>query len=135
MPAFSKPVGWALIVACLVAGWFGWGWRGLVLALTVIVFWWLLQVSRVLRVMRAAAAQPVGRVASAVMFQSRLAPGLSLLELITMTRSLGERRSEVPEVWRWRDDGGDAVEVRFEDARVQSWTLQRADEAPADPGS
>jgi hypothetical protein len=129
MSAASQAISWALMAACLVAGWMGWGWRGLVLAVTVIVFWLLLQLSRTLRVMRAAAARPVGRVASAVMLQSRLVAGRSLLQVITLTGSLGERLCDAPEVWRWRDDGGDAVDVRLEAGRVQSWVLRRAGDA------
>lgn len=130
----SRQAALVLVLACLGAGWIGWGWRGLVLAVTVIVFWMLLQFSRTLRVMRAAALNPVGRVANAVMFQSRLVRGQSLLQLIALTRSLGERVSQEPEAWRWRDAAGDAVEVRFDAGRVQDWALQRGGLSAASGG-
>jgi hypothetical protein len=48
----SALVGWALAVAAVAAGYVGYGWPGVVLAVTVVVFWLLLQFSRALRVMR-----------------------------------------------------------------------------------
>jgi hypothetical protein len=55
-------VGWGLAVLAVAAGWLGWGWRGVVLAVTVVVFWLLLQFSRTLRVLRAAGQRPVGTI-------------------------------------------------------------------------
>ena len=48
----SAALGWALALAALVAGYVGYGWPGVVLALSVVVFWMLLQFSRALRAMR-----------------------------------------------------------------------------------
>jgi hypothetical protein len=45
-----------------------------VLAVTVVVFWLLLQFSRALRVMRRPPARPVGTVPNAVMLHARLRP-------------------------------------------------------------
>jgi hypothetical protein len=45
----NEKIGWVLAGLAFVAGWVGWGWRGLVLALTVVVFWMLLQFSRTMR--------------------------------------------------------------------------------------
>ena len=41
-------IGWALAAAALLAGWLSYGWRGLVLALSVIAFWLLLGVSELI---------------------------------------------------------------------------------------
>jgi hypothetical protein len=118
-------IGWALAAAALVAGWLGYGWRGLVLALSVIAFWLLLQFSRTLRVLRGAAQSPLGHVDNAVMFNARLAVGLRLPQVIALTRSLGHKVSDEPEVFAWRDAGGDEVLLTFVDGRCTRWQLQR----------
>jgi len=122
----NRVVGWTLVTAALVAGWFSWGWQGLVLAVTVIVFWLLLQFSRTLRVMKKAAERPLGSVASAITLQSKLAAGMNLLQVIQLTGSLGRRVSEQPEVFAWQDAGGDAVHVTLADGKVSGWSLVRA---------
>lgn len=127
----SPVVGWALAVAGIAAGYVGWGWRGVVLAVTVIVFWLLLQFSRSLRVLQRAGRAPVGQVESALMLHSRLKPGLSLLQVLVLTRSLGTRLSERPESWGWADAGGARVRLEFDRGKLQRWSLQRADEADA----
>ncbi|HET9820244.1 MAG TPA: hypothetical protein VFQ16_00320, partial [Burkholderiaceae bacterium] len=86
--------GWAMAAAGVVAGGVFYGWRGVALALSVVVFWLLLQFSRTLRVLRAAAARPVGSVASAVMLNAKLHAGMGLPEVIRLTGSLGRRVSE-----------------------------------------
>jgi hypothetical protein len=123
-------IGWALAGAALLAGWFGWGWRGLVLALSVIAFWLLLQFSRTMRVLRQAGASPLGHVTSAVMLSTRLSQGMRLIEIIALTRSLGRQLSDEPnECFAWTDAGGDAVEVALNKGRVTAWTLKRAEAA------
>lgn len=120
--------GWGLAGAALVVGWFGYGWRGIVLALSVIAFWLLLQFSRALRVLRQAAQAPVGHVASAVMLHSRLSEGMHLTDIIKLTGSLGRKVQEEPETFAWRDGGGAAVEVEFQAGKCRRWTLSRAAE-------
>lgn len=124
----SAAIGWALAAAALLVGWFGYGWRGLVLALTVLAFWLLLQFSRTLRVLRAAARSPIGHVASAVMLQARLRQGMRLTEVIGITRSLGRKVNDDPETFAWRDAGGDEVEVQFASGRCSQWRLRRHDD-------
>ncbi|MCU0968786.1 MAG: hypothetical protein MUF03_08160 [Rubrivivax sp.] len=125
--------GWALALAAVVAGWVGWGWRGVALALTVVVFWLLLQFSRALRVMRIAAQRPVGDVASAVMLASRLHRGMRLAQVILLTHSLGRALSPPPdERFEWRDAAGDRVELLLRDGRLVEWQLERAPAAPTD---
>ena len=119
-------IGLALVVAALTAGWHGWRWPGVALAASVIAFWLLLQFSRSLRVMRAAAGSPVGRVDSAVMLNAKLDKGWPMLKLIAATRSLGRRVSETPEVWAWADDGGAEVAITLVGGRIASWELTRA---------
>lgn len=126
-------IGWALAAAALAAGYLGYGWRGLLLALSVIVFWLLLQFSRTLRVLRTAAQRPVGSVASAVMLNAKLHAGMRLPEVIRLTGSLGQKLSGGPESFLWRDAGGDGVEVELAaDGRVATWRLVRDDQRPAE---
>ena len=122
----SAAVGWALAAAALLAGWFGYGWRGVALALTVIAFWLLLQFSRALRVLRSAAGSPLGHVDNAVMFNARLRAGMRLPEVIGLTRSLGRKVGDAPETLAWGDGGGDEVWIEFVDGRCTRWTLRRA---------
>ena len=121
-------VGWGLATLGIAAGYVGWGWPGVVLGITVLVFWLLLQFSRSLRVMKGAAGKPVGHVDSAVMLHSRLKAGMTLMQVLTLTRSLGTRLSETPEAWGWTDPGGARVRLEMRDGRLQHWTLHRADE-------
>ena len=120
---------WALIAAALAAGWAAYGWQGLVLAITAIVFWLLLQLSRVTRVMRRAGNAPVGRITSAVMLHSKLREGMSLMQVLALTGSLGERieppAEGADESWGWRDDGEVAVTVNLARGRTRSWQLTR----------
>ncbi len=122
---------WSLAAAALVAGWFAYGWQGLVLAVTVIVFWLLLQFSRALRVMRKAAGAPVGHVDSAVMLHSRLREGMTLVQVLALTGSLGARvdppAEGAEESWRWRDEGEVSVTVHLRGGRTRDWALQRPD--------
>ena len=125
-----KPLtAWALIAGALVAGWLSYRWQGLVLAVTVIVFWLLLQFSRTLRVMRKAAGAPVGHVDSAVMLHSKLREGMALSHIVALTGSLGDLIASpakgAEEGWRWRDEGHAAVTVHMREGRLLGWTLER----------
>jgi hypothetical protein len=123
-------VGWALALAALGAGWRSYGAPGLALAASVIVFWLLLQFNRSLRVMRNAAASPVGHVPSAVMLHAKLSRGMPMLRVVTLAKSLGRKVAEAPETWRWADDSGADVTIVFERGRCSRWALNR----PADIG-
>lgn len=122
----NKTVGWILAVLALVVGYASYGWPGVVLAITVIVFWMLLQFSRVMRVLRQAGQAPVGHVDNAVMLHSRLHPGMKLLDVLPMTRSLGQKVSDDPETFAWTDAGGDRVVLELVDGRLRSAVLERA---------
>ena len=122
----NTALGWALAAMAVAVGWIGYGWRGVVLAVTVIVFWLLLQFSRALRVLRTAAGRPIGQVPNAVMLHARLHTGMRLPEVLKITRSLGRKVTDDPETWAWADAGGDEVRVELRDGRVSAWALQRA---------
>jgi hypothetical protein len=84
--------------------------------------------------MRAAAAAPVGHIDSAVMLNARLRPGLRLVEILALTRSLGRRVGESPEVWVWSDPGGAWVEVELRAGRLARASLRRPVESAPDAG-
>lgn len=120
-------LGWGLALAALGLGGALWGWQGLVLAASAVVFWLLMQFSRTLRIMRRAADSPMGSVPSAVMLSAKLSQGMTMLEVLTLTRSLG-RAVGTPgeETWCWKDAGGDSVQLRFAAGRLVHWALQRS---------
>ena len=124
-------VGWGLAVAAIAVGWASYGWPGVVLAITVIVFWLLLQFSRAMRVLRIAASNPVGHVPSAVMLNAKLRRDMKLPEVLVLTRSLGRRvagdAQSPSETWAWTDPGGVTVELTFMNGHLARWELQRAD--------
>lgn len=123
-------VGWSLAVVGIAAGYVGWGWQGVVLGITVVVFWLVLQFSRSLRVLQRAGRAPIGHVDNVVMLQSKLQQGMLLMQVLQITKSLGQKLSESPESWGWTDTGGDRLRLVFEGGKLQSWTLSRAaDEA------
>jgi len=122
-------LGWTLALLALVVSIYAWGWRGGVLAFTVVVFWLLLQFSRSLRVLRGAAERPLGWVPNVVMLHAKLAEGMALLDILRLTRSLGRRLGDgEPEVFAWSDDGGDELHVELRRGRLVRWTLHRAAE-------
>lgn len=136
----NATLGWGLALLAFVAGYVGYGWRGVFLALTVVAFWLLLQFSRSLRVLRDAAGRPVGSVASAVMLHARLHEGMRLPEVLKLTRSLGQKIADEPdETFAWTDPGGDSVHVQLREGRLARWSLHRGSDPPpseaAGPGT
>lgn len=119
-------LGWGLAVLAVAAGYVGWGWPGVALAVTVVVFWMLLQLSRVLRVMRRAGQRPLGEIDNAVMLHARLQPGMTLLQILPLTRSLGVKVADDPETFVWTDGGGDRVRVELRGGRCSAFALERA---------
>ncbi len=126
---FSAPLGaalgWGLAVAAVAVGYVAYGWPGVLLAVSMVVFWLLLQLSRAMRALRQASGRPVGSVDSAVMLQARLSKGLRLTQVLALTRSLGARVAEDPETFAWTDASGARVQVVFVDGRCSHWALQR----------
>jgi hypothetical protein len=119
-------VGWALAAVAIAIGYLQWGWPGVVLAVTVIVFWLLLQFSRALRVLRNAGSAPVGQVPNAVMLHAKLQRGQRLPQILGFTKCLGSKIANDPETFEWRDAGGDAVRIELRDGRLERWSLLRA---------
>ena len=128
-------IGWVIAVVAVAVGFAVYGWPGVALAATLIVFWLLLQFSRALRALRKAGGAPVGSVPSAVMLHSRLREGMTLVQVLALTGSLGERvtlpQDGAEESWCWRDEGEVSVTVNLNSGRTRSWTLQRPNEVAA----
>jgi hypothetical protein len=118
-------LGWAMAVVALAAGWRGYGWPGIALAVSVIVFWLLIQFNRSVGVMRNAASSPIGHIDSAVMLNAKLRKGLPMIQVVTLTKSLGRRVAEYPETWTWADASGSEVTIVFDKGRCKNWVLDR----------
>ena len=128
-------LGWLLAATFAFAAWRAYDWAGLAFAASAIVFWLLLQFNRAVRVMRNAADSPVGHVASAVMFHSGLAPGMTMLQIVTKTKSLGRKIEGSDDDWRWSDDGGASVVLHLERGRLARWQIERRAEAEVPEGA
>ena len=126
----SAAWGWMLAVLALAVGYVAYGWQGVVLAVTVVVFWLLLQFGRALRVMQTAAKLPIGHVDSTVMLQSKLHKGMALAHILKLTGSFGHPRGAAPESYAWADPAGHELVVELRDGKLTDWRLQRADPEP-----
>jgi hypothetical protein len=121
----SPILGWALAAALAVASFEAYGWPGLALAVSAIVFWLLLQFNRTVRVMKNAADSPLGEIENAVMFHAKLERGLTMLQIVTRTKSLGKKVEGSADDWVWQDPGGNRVCLHFERGRLRRWQLER----------
>lgn len=124
-------------VAAIALAWHRFGWQGVLVVVTVLVMWVLLHFNRMMQVLKRAADRPVGHVDSAVMLNAKLKPGMTLLHVTAMTRSLGALQTikdEQPEVYRWSDNGQSWVDCTFQGGRLVRWNMVRpapADDAPS----
>ena len=125
-------------IALGAGAWRAGGWAGIALLASGLVLWFLLYYTRVVNVMKRAADRPIGYVGSAVMLNAKLKAHLSLLHVVALTQSLGERLSPEgaePEVYRWRDPGDSSVTAEFEGGKLVRWHMQRPPQAEAAPQS
>jgi len=118
-----------IVGAAMVAmAWQAWGLPGAALAGGALVMFLLLHFNRMMHVLKKAADRPKGFVASAVMFNARLKPGVTLLHVMSMTESLGEQVSAEgaqPEVFKWTDASESSVTCEFMHGKLAKWTLYR----------
>ena len=121
-------IGWLLATVFTLAAWHVYGLHGLAFAASVIVFWLLLTFNRAVRVMRNAAQAPLAHVASAGMFHAGLARGMTMLQIVAKTKSLGRKVEDSNDDWRWSDDGGASVVLHFERGRLAAWRIERPEE-------
>lgn len=121
-----------LVIGLLWVGHRTYGWAGVAAVGGGVVMWLLLHFTRMMNVLRRAADRPIGHVSSAVMLHARLQPGMALMQVIAMTRSLGQLQSPAdmqPEIYRWTDTNGTQVDCEFRHGKLVQWQLQR----PAQP--
>jgi hypothetical protein len=127
-----RHIAYPIAGAILVAGaWRAYGGAGVAIVLTGIVTWMLMHFNRMMHVLKKAADHPKGRVGSAVMLNAKLRPGVNLLHVMALTRSLGELLSEPDaplEVFRWTDDSDSHVTCEFKDGKLVKWALYRPPE-------
>ena len=115
-------------IVLLGLAWKNYGWPGVAVVAGGIVMFLLLHFTRTMTVLKRAATRPIGYVASAVMLNAKLKPGVTLLHVVAMTRSLGELRSAPdtqPETYRWKDGGESYVDGVFVHGKLRDWTLVR----------
>lgn len=133
----NKSTGMVLAGSALLVGGYAYGWRGVVLGITLIAFWMILQFNQATRTLQQAADSPKGAIDSIVRVQAKLAHGMTMEEVLRITGSLGiptERRDE----WLWRDSAGHEIAVTLRRGVVVRWAVARADESrfveyPAEP--
>ena len=120
-------LGALLALACLVAGGAVYGWQGVVFALTAILMLLLVQFTKLMRVMGRASRAPIGRRGNALVVEVRLKADMPLVDVLTLTGSLGEAVPNQAHAYTWTDEGGDRLTLQFSpNSRLQSWQLQRA---------
>jgi hypothetical protein len=125
---FQRTFNTVLTAAALLAGWWSFGWSGLVLAVTVLTFWAILQFNRASRQLRNVADRPKGMVDSVVTLQSKLGHGMAMAEVLEISHSLGQRVNERGNEWLWRDSYGNQIVVTFRRGVVERWSATRTDE-------
>ena len=125
----SPRLGWLLAAMFAIAAWQVYGLHGLAFAASAIVFWLLLTFNRAMRVMRNAGQAPVGRIENAVVLHAGLARGMTMLQVLARTKSLGRKVAGSDDDWHWSDAAGARVVLYFEHARLASWRIERAEDA------
>ncbi|MDQ3059208.1 MAG: glycerate kinase [Pseudomonadota bacterium] len=124
-------------VAAVVLAYRWYGWVGVAAVATAGVMWLLLHFTRLMQVLKRAASRPIGQVDSAVMLNAKLKPGMTLLHVIAMTRSLGQLQSAKntqPEVFRWSDNTASHVTCTFIGGKLADHALLRPCESTGDAG-
>lgn len=121
-------------IALAVVAYREWGWSGIALVAGAAMMWILLHFTRMMTILKRAADRPIGRVGSTVMLNAKLKPGVPLMHVVAMTRSLGELlspRDTQPEVFRWTDGSQSHVTCTFVHGKLQHWQLVRPGESAA----
>ncbi len=125
---FQKVLIPVAIVGSAALAWRSYGWQGVVVVVSVLVFGILLHFSRMMQVLRRASDRPIGHVDSAVMLNAKLKPGATLLHVVAMTRSLGllkSAKNEQPEIFQWKDGTESVVTCTFSGGKLMHHELFR----------
>lgn len=123
------PVG---VIALLVMAFRMAGWLGVAFAGGGVLMWLLLHFTRLMHVLKRAANAPLGYADSAVMLQAKLKPGVTLMHVVALTRSLGETleaSEEGIERYRWTDPSDATVVCDFRDGYLLRWSFARPEVA------
>jgi hypothetical protein len=134
----QTPFFWAMGALLIAVAYTKYGWAGVALVVTGIMFWMLLHFTRMMTVLRRAASAPVGYVASAVMLNAKLKTGATLLHVTAMTKSLGALQTEKdaqPEIYRWTDTGGSHVTGTFVAGKLTEFVLWRPEQSADTPAA
>lgn len=116
------------IIGGAALAWQSYGWKGIVVIVSVLMFGILLHFSRMMQVLKRAANRPIGYVDSSVMLNAKLKPGATLLHAVALTRSLGLLKSikgEQPEVFEWKDGSESVVTCTFVGGKLAHHVLDR----------
>jgi len=127
----------ALLVGTALA-YRSYGWQGVVGAISIVVFWVLLNFNRTMAVLKRAANRPIGYVDSAVMLNAKLKPSMSLLHVVAMTKSLGAlqtAKDAQPEIFRWTDGSESRVDATFVGGKLAHHELFRPAQPEEVPGA
>ncbi|MCY7370817.1 MAG: glycerate kinase [Polaromonas sp.] len=115
-------------VAVVLMAYRFYGWLGVVGSVGVLVFWLLLHFTRLLHILKRAANRPIGHVDSAVMLNAKLKPGMTLMHVVAMTRSLGVLQSPKaaqPEIYRWTDGSDSHLTCIFASGKLAEHAMVR----------
>ena len=116
------------IVVLVIAAYRAYGPQGILTVSGGLVMWGLLHYTRLMNVMQKARNHPIGYVGSAVMLNAKLKAGVNLLQVVAMTRALGQQLSadgQQPELYRWTDGTQSHVTCEFVNGRLVRWELVR----------
>ncbi len=122
---FLIPAGALFLVAY---AFYAYSWPGVAVVVGALVMWMLLHFTRMMQVLQRASARPVGTVASAVMLNAKLQPGVTLMHVVAMTKALGALQSPKdaqPEVYRWTDNSDSFVTCEFSHGKLVKWEMVR----------
>jgi ABC-type protease/lipase transport system fused ATPase/permease subunit len=125
---FKSILLWSIGAAIIALAFQKYSWPGVVAVTGAMVMWMLLHFTRMLTVLKRAANQPMGYVASAVMLNAKLRKNVNLLHVMALTRSIGLLQTEKdaqPEIYRWQDNSASHVTCTFMNGKLQSWELFR----------
>ena len=104
------------------------GWPGIAVVVTFLVFGIMLHFTRLMTILKRAANRPIGYVDSAVMLNAKLKPGATLMHVVAMTRALGLLKSAKdaqPEVFEWKDGTDSVVTCTFVNGKLAHHVLVR----------
>ena len=117
-----------VIVGAAALAYRSYGWPGIAVVVTFLVFGILQHFTRLMTILKRAANRPIGHVDSAVMLNAKLKSGVTLMHVVAMTRALGLLKSAKdaqPEVFEWKDGTDSVVTCTFVNGKLSQHVLVR----------